>query len=561
MKHAFSLADVLRSRAFSRAFSAGVAMSVAVGGCAMTDDASNGATADRFAHGVGTTAMTGGAHPGLTPQTFTALATPPLSPWIAQVLTDGRVIAQDYDTNNWWTLTPDNTGSYSNGSWTQIASGPTGYTPLYFASAVLADGRFITEGGEYIGGTEVDSGSGAIYDPTMDMWTAIAEPSTFSQIGDGESVVLADGRFMLADCCTTAEAILDPTNLTWTPIGGGKEDINDEEGWTLLPDGRVLTVDANNTANDTESEIFDPTTGTWSSLGSTVVELDDLNTSTNSHELGPQVLRPDGTVLAIGATGHNAVFDSATGTWAAAPDFPTVAAGQLDSADGPAALLPNGNVVVTTSPGIYQIGAEFFEWDGTQFNAVGGPTSAASTSSYQYSMVVLPTGEVLLTSQSTDVEIYEPTPATNTAAIEPAITTVPLLENKQGLPRAVVAQLDTLEQTSANQNISPYLLPLMDIYTGRTYTVTGARFNGISQGAAYGDDAQSSTAFPLVRFTNQATGDVQYARTHDGTNFGVSLTNTSSTHVDIPATIEGGLSTMQVVANGIASPGLLVNVK
>jgi hypothetical protein len=35
-------------------------------------------------------------------------------------------------------------------------------------------------------------------------------------------------------------------------------DINDEEGWTLLPNG---TVDANNTASLTNSEIFSPFTG------------------------------------------------------------------------------------------------------------------------------------------------------------------------------------------------------------------------------------------------------------------------------------------------------------
>ena len=101
----------------------------------------------------------------------------------------------------------------------------------------------------------------------------------------------------------------------------------------------------------------------------------------------------------------------------------------------------------------------------------------------------------------------------------------------------------------------------MDIFTGRTYTVSGLRLNGISQTSAYGDDAQAATNYPLVRFTNMASGHVQYARTHDGSNYSISKTATGTTHVDIPTTIEGGLATMEVVANGIASPGLLVNVK
>jgi len=36
-----------------------------------------------------------------------------------------------------------------NGTWLQLASLPPGYSPLYFASAVLPDGRLIVEGGEF----------------------------------------------------------------------------------------------------------------------------------------------------------------------------------------------------------------------------------------------------------------------------------------------------------------------------------------------------------------------------------------------------------------------------
>ena len=67
------------------------------------------------------------------------------------LLTDGRVLVEDATLTDvaWWTLTPDITGSYINGAWTQVASpGPcpnakkstaTTYAPLYYASAVLAD--------------------------------------------------------------------------------------------------------------------------------------------------------------------------------------------------------------------------------------------------------------------------------------------------------------------------------------------------------------------------------------------------------------------------------------
>ena len=66
------------------------------------------------------------------------------------LLTDGTVVVQDTGFRDWWRLTPDQTGSYVNGTWSEIASLPVGYSPLYHSSAVLPDGRLIIEGGEYL---------------------------------------------------------------------------------------------------------------------------------------------------------------------------------------------------------------------------------------------------------------------------------------------------------------------------------------------------------------------------------------------------------------------------
>src|SRR5262249_12879289 len=83
------------------------------------------------------------------------------------LLTDGTVVVHRTDTRDWYRLTPSNTGSYIDGTWTQIASMQPGYGPKFFASAVLPDGRVIVEGGEYNLGGAADWGTqGAIYDPT-----------------------------------------------------------------------------------------------------------------------------------------------------------------------------------------------------------------------------------------------------------------------------------------------------------------------------------------------------------------------------------------------------------
>ena len=68
---------------------------------------------------------------------------------LAFQLTDGTVMCQGDSLNDWYKLTPDNTGSYINGTWTQVASLQPGYVPDDFASAVLADGRVVITGGEY----------------------------------------------------------------------------------------------------------------------------------------------------------------------------------------------------------------------------------------------------------------------------------------------------------------------------------------------------------------------------------------------------------------------------
>ena len=461
---------------------------------------------------------------GLTSaQTWTPVTNqlPKFRPNTALLLTDGRVLVQNYDDSHYWTLTPDNTGSYINGTWTQVASLPSGYGPLYYASAVLPDGRVVVMGGEYNLGNPNFTTLGAIYDPQADTWTSLQAPTGWTTVGDAQSVVLANGTFMLANCCTTDQALLDSNTLTWTPTGGAKADINDEEGWTLLPSGKVLTVDANSGRN-LASEIYNPTTGSWFPAGNTVVELVKIQYS----ELGPAVLRPDGTVLVTGGTGHNAIYDSNTGVWSAAPDFPKTPRGQLDIADGPAALLPNGNVLCMTSPNIYVDGAVFFEWDGTNFNETVGVPNARHDSSYQGRMLVLPTGQILFTDSTSDVEIY----------------------TSSGVPNPAWAP--TITKFTKN------------LVHGKTSTLSGTQFNGLSQGAAYGDDAQSATKYPLVRITNNATGHVFYARTYKHSTMAVATgSKIVHTHFEIPSGIELGASQLEVVANGIPSNPVNVTIR
>ena len=453
------------------------------------------------------------------------------------LLTDGTVMLADNGCQDWWKLTPDKFGSYVNGTWTQLASLPAGYSPLYHSTAVLPDGRVIIEGGEYNFLTPTWTAQGAIYDPLADTWTSVAPPPFFGgfgpfaqTIGDAQGIVLFDGTYMQSDCCTKDEALLDPKTLTWTRTGAGKFDIHDEEGWTLLPNKKVLTVDAYVGAYDPTGmnfETYEPSSGKWTSPGGgTAVQLwDSAADCGGSHfasfEVGPAVLRPDGSVFATGANAcgaaHTAIYK---GSWKAGPDFPD----HLGIADGPAALEPNGKVLMMASPLIFRTPSTFFEWDGNNLTTAPPAPNAENDSSFYGNMLVLPTGQILFT-DFFFVSVYNPT-GTYDPAWAPVVQKAPA-------------------------TVSP----------GGSYVISGHLFNGMSQAAAYGDDAQSATNYPIVRITNNATGHVFYSRTHDHSSMAVAFNGLVSTHFDVPAAQESGPSKLVVVANGIPSQPVDVNVQ
>ncbi len=459
-------------------------------------------------------------------------AAAPLSANQALLLTDGAVLVQDYKSAVWWKLIPDATGSYVTGKWKQAASMPNGYGPLYYSSAVLKSGKVVVVGGEYLGGVNglVNSNLGAIYEPVKDTWTAFSGPNGWTA-GASASIVLDDGRFMLADTSYPNDtATLDEATMTWKLIPGtGKQDPFDEEGWTLLPDKTVLTVDVGDFSNY-DAERYFPGKQDWEDAGLPPVNLVD----TADDEIGPAVLMPDGRVFAFGGTdstgtqtGHTAIYTPPVkkddpGSWTAGPDFPNF----NSMSDAPGALLITGKVLVQTVPGNTAKGSTFYEYDGNSFTLVPAPPNAVNDQSYTGRMLELPTGQILFTDTSNMVEIYTPN-GTYQPAWAPTITSAPTT-----------------------------------IARGNTYQISGTQFNGLSQGAMYGDDAQMATNYPLVRITNSVSGHVSYARTHDHSTMGVATGSAIvSTMFDIDAKTEPGTSTMVVVTNGIPSAPVNVNVQ
>ena len=452
-------------------------------------------------------------------------------------------------TNQWWKLTPAANGSYVDGTWSQIASMPSDYAPLYFGSAILPDGRMIVEGGEYNGDNAVWSDQGEIYNPVTNTWKSVAPPKGWTSMGDAASEVLDNGTFMLQQPCqncvsngafTVDDALLNAKTLTWKVIPStGKVDPNDEEGWTLEPNGKVLTIDVWAPGG---TELFSPKTDTWSFAGDTAAGGSPIN-PWPVVEIGPQAELPGGNVFVVGAGSSTqepptacttdvptdtALYNYSSGTWTAGPTIPAIGGQEMDATDGPSSTLPDGNVVFDASACVYNAPTHFFLYNASAntISQIPDVPNAPNDTSFATRFLALPNGQALFDDGSNQMLVY----------------------NAGGTPKSSW-------RPSISQISSTHLAP------GSTYRLAGSQLAGLDQGAAYGDDSQNNTNFPLVRITNSATGVVTYARTTNWSSVSIAAGARSSTQFTLPAGTPAGKSTLVVVANGIASPPVTVTVK
>jgi hypothetical protein len=502
--------------------------------------------------------------PQATPQTvaptfggtWTAVTTAPSDGLCNPLLlTNGTVLVHDCGTRSWYVLSPDNAGNYATGSWSATGLLPSGYGPQYHASAVLPDGRVIIQGGEYNvacnnASTGVWTSLGAIYDPGAGTWTAVSPPSgsgwtntdacgtesANGGIGDAASIVLPNGVFMLSACCAnpSVDALFNATNLTYSATGAPPT-YQDEQGYMLLQTGNVLTIDV---WDPNATHLYNPGTGAWTAGAATPVSLIDPTTCGN-FEVGPAITRPDGTTVAFGGnTGctsspadPTAIYTASTNSWVQGPNVPAINSSSYTLADAPATLLPNGNILFAASPGFGPSPTHFFEFTSAtsspanSINQVADPVFNASTSAaFFYNFLVLPNGQILMTDFSAIAEVYTPTGSPN-SAWAPTISSVPTT-----------------------------------LSLGTSYQVSGSQLNGLSQGAAYGDDVQGATNYPLVQIVNNSTGHVFYAATSNFSTMSIAPGQAGSANFQVASGTATGASTLRVIANGIASQAVAVNI-
>lgn len=471
--------------------------------------------------------------------TWALITNPPANIDTMLLMTDGTVLAHELDTANWHRLTPDSAGKYETGSWSAVPSMPNNpaisaanggpqYEPRFFGSAVLQDGTLFIAGGEYNHLVQCDMAAATLYDPVANTWTNLSTPAGWTNMGDIPTCVMPNGQVLLGNIENTETTFYNPTTKTYT-AGPNKNDSCSEESFTLLPDGTVLAVQCSALPG---SEKYVPSSNSWVKCPNTPSTLPQACAGIVP-EIGPTVLLTTGHALVIGATGNTAIYSPppsppSPGTWTAGPSL--IDAGKTQfPIDAPAALMPNGNVLIAASPAppcSFPGPTNFFEYNpATNTVAVVPNPSNNGGPCFTGRMLVVPSGKVLFSSHSNRIAIYTPS-GTFSPAWQPVITSFPA-----------------------------------NVHPGGTYTLSGQQLNGLSQCSCYGDDATMATNYPIVRITNNGTGAVTYCRTaHHSTMAVATGTATVTTSVTIPSGVPAGSYTLVVVANGIPSAGLAITV-
>jgi hypothetical protein len=441
--------------------------------------------------------------------TWTALTTaPPVGLNNCLLLSDGTVLGMN-GAGQCARLTPDIYGSYINGTWTTLTT--MNSSRLFFSSDVLTNGNVFVAGGEYGDANHYDA---ELYDSLGNTWTIVpGSQSPNFNYSDSPSEMLPNGNVLESDSQSTYQLYNVASNLM--VHGGSCGDMN-EVCWIKLANGSIFGVDDYGNS----AEHFVSSSGQW---------VQDAASTPSGFQDGDDTdyLLPNGQVFHVGSTTNTGFYTpggtaASAGTLVNGPNLPMVGTNQLVGGESPGAMLPDGNILLDLAPngGGASGGSPcyFYEYNylSNTFTPVSAPGGGSSygNSPFVNSMLVLPDGSVLLVGGQNSASLYVYTPVgTPLTAGQPVIDSI-------------------------TQNLDG------------SYHLTGTGLNGISEGAMFGDDEQMACNYPLVRLTNNATGHVYYARTHNWSSTTVQNTNVVSTEFSVPAGLPTGTYSLAVTAVG-----------
>ncbi|HWY30220.1 MAG TPA: kelch repeat-containing protein, partial [Candidatus Acidoferrum sp.] len=385
---------------------------------------------------------------------------------------------------------------------------------MFFSSQLLTNGNLWVAGGEDGKG----GSSSELYNPLNNTWTLIPPPATgYPDFSDSISEILPNGNTLVPPVyLSTVCLVYNVTSDSWQTAASCRAS-QDEADWVKLPNDNIVTIDA----FSQNSEHYIPSLNEWVADGTLPAPLYDSNLG----EIGTGHLLPNGKVFYIGSTTNTAIYTpgatvTSAGSWVAASGIPN----GLGAADAPAAMMVNGNILCCLGPSAtYNGPCSFYEYDYTvntftQVSAPGGGTTLGNTAPFGTSMLALPDGTVLFIDGQNGSTLYVYTPdGTPLAAGQPVVNGI-------------------------NGNADG------------SYTLTGTGLNGISEGAAYGDDEQMNGNYPLIRMTNNVSKNVYYARTFNWNSTSVETgSRVVTTDFNLPENLPAGTYSLVVTAVGNAS--------
>jgi len=445
------------------------------------------------------------AAPSALPGTWTTGA---YASGLSLLLTDGSVLQQpSFSSAQWQRILPGPGGHYD---WSHPVAAATMHdTRGFFPSVVMRDGRVFVAGGEYGTGSH----TAEIYDPVANAWTSV--PNTpGANFSDCSALCLSDGRVLTLTNGPVHGFIYAPQTGVWSQTSDNTFPFN-ESSVVQLP-GSVFFLVSPTSYPATAKYL--PGTDQWVPAAPAPTGADAIDSGGE----GTKVLLYDGRVLGLGTTGKVGYYSPGAhaadpGTWTTGPLLPDNSKRQ----DAFAVVMANGHVFLSADQGGHNGPTRFYDFDPSTetFVDVSPVAGGYGGPSDPYMSLLLPTGEVFVSG----IGIY-----------------TPVVGGPENSWRPVVSSIADLG--------------------GGTWRLTGLQLSGLTEGAYYGDDAQMSTNYPLVRLTSSG-GTITYARSF---NFSTMAVSTGSAPVTadftLPALPDGDYQ-LEVVTNAVPSQATAVRIQ
>jgi hypothetical protein len=429
--------------------------------------------------------------------------------------------------------------------------------------------------------------------------------------GDDPSTLLSGRRILAGNLLDRSSYIYSIQSNSWSQAADKfYNDASDEEGWAHMSGGLILTYDLFQSVGTGQgyAEVYDQRHNLWSGIspadGTAGGTLPVLSSTALGFELGPVLRLQDGRAFVIGANQHTALYSQSTNTWSAGPDihgvlsnpFGTIEHANFGADDAPAALMPNGHVLISADAGpnpvtrkgdaaagslvisdIHSTAGLQVSWAVTQANGKSDviPPGAFITSIDSPHQVHISTNATASAEKialvfggvfSTPTELFDfdpqagnispvspPLSDPNLAAIPAFVTRMIVLPNGQVLfnDGATNKLYAYTPAGSANSAVLP-VIENVERGEGGVFTLTGTQLNGPSDASAYGDDVQSNENFPIVRLQNSADL-VFYCRSRNWTSTGVGNVGQESVKFTLNPAVTAGDYQLTVSAGGVSS--------